>query len=79
MSGALYCTGYSDELAGYFEPDREVLVYRTPEEMLEKVNFYLAHPSEAENIRQAGRRRALSDHTYTRRFEQLFSAVGLKV
>jgi spore maturation protein CgeB len=79
MSGALYCTGYSDELADCFEPDREVLVYRTNEEMLEKVSYYLAHPQEAETIRKAGRRRALNDHTYQRRFEQLFSSLGLQV
>ncbi len=78
MSGALYCTGYSDELAGYFEPDREVLVYRTEEELYEKACYYLAHTEEAEAMRQAGRQRALRDHTYQRRFEQLFDALGLK-
>ena len=77
MSGALYCTGYSDELAGYFEPDREILVYRTEEELVEKAQYYLAHAQEAEAIRQAGRQRALRDHTYQRRFEQLFTALGL--
>jgi spore maturation protein CgeB len=77
MSGALYCTGYSDELAGYFEPDREILVYRTEEELYEKACYYLAHPQEAEAIRQAGRQRALHDHTYRRRFEQLFAVLGL--
>jgi len=78
MSGALYCTGYSDELAGYFEPDREILVYRTPEELADKTRYYLAHAPEGEAIRQAGRQRALRDHTYQRRFEQLFAALGLR-
>lgn len=77
MSGALYCTGYSDELAGYFEPDRELLVYRSAEELADKTRYYLGHPAEAEAIRQAGRQRALRDHTYQRRFEQLFAALGL--
>ncbi len=27
MSGALYCTGYMDELAEFFEPDKEVIMY----------------------------------------------------
>lgn len=78
MSGALYCTGYSDELACYFEPDREVLVYHTEEELVDKVRFYLSHPREAQEVRDAGRKRALQDHTYHRRFEQLFAALGLK-
>jgi hypothetical protein len=79
MSGALYCTGYSDELAGYFEPDKEAVMYRNEEEMLSKVRFYLDHPQAAEEIRQAGYRRAFQDHTYQRRFEQLFTVLGLKV
>jgi hypothetical protein len=78
MSGALYCTGYSDELAGYFEPDREMLVYHDADELVEKVRFALSQPQDAERVREAGRQRALRDHTYQRRFEQLFAALGLK-
>lgn len=77
MCGALYCTGYIDELAEMFEPDREVLVYRDPEELTEKIEYYLRNPQDAENIRKAGYRRALNDHTYHKRFEQLFKTVGL--
>lgn len=78
MSGALYCTGYTDELAQMFEPEKEVVVYRSQHELLEKVRYYLAHPAQAERIRQAGRARALRDHTYHRRFEDLFQHIGLK-
>jgi len=77
MSGALYCTGYLDELAEMFEPDKEVLTYRNQYELLEKVRYYLAHSAEAEQVRQAGRKRALQDHTYQRRFAQLFEHMGL--
>jgi spore maturation protein CgeB len=77
MSGALYCTGYMDELTDMFEPDKEVLVYRNQYELLDKVKFYLTHPAESEEIRLAGRRRALRDHTYHRRFQQLFATVGV--
>ncbi len=77
MCGALYCTGYTDELAEMFEPDKEVLVYRNRHELLEKVRYYLAHPDQAEQVRQAGHARALRDHTYQCRFQQLFVALGL--
>jgi spore maturation protein CgeB len=77
MSGALYCTGYMDELSEFFEPDKEVLVYRNEQELLDKVRYYLAHEAEAENVRQAGHARALRDHTYQRRFQQLFAEIGL--
>jgi len=78
MCGALYITGYLDELTELFEPDKEVVVYRDQEELLSKVRYYLANGAEAEKVRQAGRKRALSDHTYHKRFEQLFDVVGFK-
>jgi len=77
MSGALYCTGFSDELADMFEPDREVITYSAKEELLDKVRFYLAHEREGDRIRRAGRARALRDHTYHKRFRDLFDAMGL--
>jgi len=77
MSGALYLTNYSDELAELFEPDTEVLVWRDRHELLEKVRYYTAHPEAGEPIRRAGRERALACHTYARRFERLFSELGL--
>ena len=78
MSGALYCTGYLAELAEFFEPDIEVLVYRNEQELLDKVRYYLSHPDEAEKVRLAGHARALRDHTYHRRFQTLFREIGLE-
>ncbi len=77
MSGALYCTGYSDELAEMFEPDTEFISYQSESELLDKVSYYLTHPAEAEKIRMAGHSRALRDHTYQKRFKDLFCKVGL--
>jgi hypothetical protein len=77
MCRALYCTGYMDELAEFFEPDKEVVVYRNEQELLDKVRYYLAHEDEAEKIRQAGHARALRCHTYQHRFQELFAALGL--
>jgi spore maturation protein CgeB len=77
MSGALYCTGYTDEIAEMFEPDKEVLTYRNQHELLNKVRYYLAHPAQGEQVRQAGRKRALAEHTYHIRFCKLFKVLGL--
>jgi spore maturation protein CgeB len=77
MSGALYCTGYMDELTEMFEPDKEMLIYHSQHELLEKVVYYLAHPAQAEQVRLAGRKRALAEHTYHDRFRKLFKVLGL--
>jgi spore maturation protein CgeB len=78
MCGALYCTGYTDELAEMFEPDKEVLVYRSQHELLDKVRYYLAHHDAAEKVRQRGLARALGEHTYNKRFNDLFRIIGVK-
>ena len=77
ICGALYCTGYSGELAEMFEPDKEVITYRNEDELLDKVRYYLCHSDEAEKIREAGLKRALRDHTYHQRYKTLFHQIGL--
>jgi spore maturation protein CgeB len=77
MSRALHCTGHMDEIEDMYEVDKEVLVYRNEHELLDKVRYYLAHPGAADQIRDAGYLRSLRDHTYERRFNQLFAVLGL--
>jgi spore maturation protein CgeB len=78
MSGALYLTERQPELEEYFVPGQEVLTYADRDELLDQVRHYLAHPEHAERIRRNGLLRARRDHTWQRRFQELFAALGLK-
>ena len=51
--------------------------YRTTDALVDQTRYYLGHPPATERLREAGYRRALSDHTWRRRFEDLFAKVGL--
>lgn len=75
MSGAFYFVEYQEELGDFYELGSEIVTYDSREELLEKVRYYLAHEHERERIRQAGYARAQRDHTWARRFDQLFEAV----
>jgi spore maturation protein CgeB len=75
MSGAFYFVEHQEELEEFYEPGREIITYGSREELLEKVRYYLAHDDERERIRLAGYERAQRDHTWERRFDQLFSTV----
>ena len=77
MSRTCYLTGHTDEIAAFYQVGREIDTYSTPEELTDKVHYYLAHPAAAEALREAGYRRALRDHTWRRRFEELFTKIGL--
>ena len=74
--GALLITDDKDNLAELFVPDREVVSYRSPDEAVEKIRYYLAHPDEAANIAGAGQARTLSEHTYRQRMEELVTLVA---
>ena len=78
MCRTCYLTGYSDEILEFYEPGTEIDVYRNTEELIDKTKYYLAHPSQAESLRAAGFERARRDHTWQRRFEQLFREIGLQ-
>lgn len=69
--GALLITDYKDNLNDLFEIGKEVVAYNSARECVDLVNYYLAHPAEAEKIAQAGQARTLRDHTYERRMRYL--------
>ncbi|MGD1918594.1 MAG: glycosyltransferase, partial [Pleurocapsa sp.] len=77
MCRSCYLTGYTDEIAEFYELGKEIDTYRTQEELADKTKYYLNNPSEAEKLREAGYQRALRDHTWTARFQQLFREVEL--
>jgi spore maturation protein CgeB len=72
MSGAFYMTGWIEELARHYAIGREIVCYHSHEEMVDLARHYLAHEDEREAIRRAGHARARRDHTWAKRFTQLF-------
>lgn len=68
---ACLVTDWKDNLPELFSPGVEVVSYRTVEECIEKVRYYLTHEEERARIAAAGQARTLRDHTYQRRMEEL--------
>jgi spore maturation protein CgeB len=77
MAGGFYMIEEMEELREFFEPGKEIVFYRSAEELAEKIRYYLAHDEERERIRAAGHRRALNEHTWRHRFEAAFATMGL--
>ncbi len=65
--GSCLLTDWKKNLPELFEPDKEVLTYRSAEECVEKVNYILEHEDERRAIAEAGQRRTLRDHTFGNR------------
>lgn len=79
MSGGIQYTTYTEELASYFEPDKEIILARNKEEYVDKAKFYLRPDNEKlrSEIRIAARKRAEAEHTWYARFSIIFELLNL--
>lgn len=73
MSGGFYLVQEAPDHVAYYKVGVEVETWSDPEELTDKLAFYLRNPAAAERIRIAGNKRALASHTWQHRFDRLFS------
>lgn len=73
--GTLLVTDWKANLHEMFEPGKEVVSYRTPQECAEMIQYYLEHDDEREAIARAGQQRTLRDHTYYKRMQEFVDIV----
>jgi hypothetical protein len=73
--GTLLITDWKENLHELFEPGKEVIAYRTPEECGELIQYYLEHEVEREAIARAGQERTLREHTYYQRMQELVDII----
>jgi hypothetical protein len=77
MSGAFYMIEYMEELEDFFDIGKEIVCYLDKHDLADKIKYYLNHDAERERIRLAGHRRAVSEHTWQKRFQRAFAEMGL--
>ena len=72
---AFQITTPADDLERYFEPDKEIVVVNTTNDMIDKIRYYLEHDDERQQIAQASYDRFLCEHAWNNRFEEIFNAI----
>jgi hypothetical protein len=77
MSGGLYLTEHNNELPPFYEIGKEILTWKNFDDLVEKIQWVLSNPTEADSIRQLGRTRALREHSWEMRFQKAFEALGV--
>jgi len=65
--GTCLVTDWKQNIGELFEPDIEVVTYRSPEECLDKIKWLLNNPIARKKIAKAGQARTLRDHTFGQR------------
>jgi spore maturation protein CgeB len=71
--GACLLTDGGVGMQDYFEPDKEVVLYGTPAEAVQKARWLFENTGKAREIGEAGFQRTLKDHTFEKRIPLLES------
>ncbi len=71
MSGGFQLMQYSPCLEEYFEIDKEIICWKKKKDLFQKILYYLENPIERDKIAKNGYRRAIEDHTWSKRFEEI--------
>jgi len=74
-TGSCLLTDWKKNIHELFEPDTEVITYKSPDECVEKIRWLLDHREACSAIAKKGQSRTLRDHTYNKRAEQLHEII----
>jgi spore maturation protein CgeB len=74
-SGAFQLVDERSLLPEAFKVGEEIITFASLEDLKEKINYYRDRPEERARIAEKARARALRDHTYDKRLEQMLSVV----
>lgn len=72
--GGFQTVDYVPSMWRFFEPGKEVVMAtkdNDPKDWFSKIDYYLRHDAERKEIQEAGTKRALSEHTYHNRVDQI--------
>jgi hypothetical protein len=75
LSGGFLLTEYAPGLENYFEIGREIECFETAQEAAEKIQYYLKHPEEREQIAERGYLRAQREYTGQVQFNKVFREI----
>ena len=74
-SGGFLITTYQDEIAEYFEENKDLVIVRTPDEFIEKTAYYLEHEEERKEIAVNGQKKVYEKFAYTKLLPEVLTIV----
>lgn len=76
-AGGFLLSNYQPELAEYFEDGKELALYGSAQEMMDKAAYYLAHEEERRQIAAAGLRKVRELFSYEVKVKQMLEMTNL--
>lgn len=75
-AGGFCLTNYQEELTSYFTIGKELDIYESELDLLEKIAYYLEHEEERQEIARNGKKRIQESHTYSMRVKEMMDIVS---
>ena len=74
-SGGFLLTENAANLEKFYMPDKEIDIFSSHADLIDKINFYLRHQEKRDEIALAGFIRTAKEHTYENRFSKILETV----
>lgn len=74
-AGGFLISNYQEEIPEHFEIGKDLEIYSSEEELLEKVAYYLEHEDERKAIAESGYRKVKEYHSYVVRIGQMLEMI----
>ena len=74
--GGFLLTNYQEELSEYYEIGKDVEVFSSAEELLDKADYYLTHEEERQKIALSGYEKTRALHTYETRISKMIQIIN---
>ena len=71
-AGGFALSNYQIEIAEYFEIERDIAVYESIDDCVEKIEYYLKHDAERKKIAESGCRKVRQEFSYENQFRKIF-------
>ena len=73
--GGFVLSNWQEEIPELFVEDKEIVTFKTPEELVDKADYYLRHEDKRARIAINGYRRVKEQYTYEHRLNKIISIV----
>jgi spore maturation protein CgeB len=71
-SGGFLLSNFQSDFLDFFVPGKDFVYYESKEDLLQKIDYYLRHEDEREEIARSGHDRVAASHTFRHRVREMF-------
>lgn len=77
-AGGFLLSNYQEELLEYYENEKDIAIYESMEDAVDKIQFYLKHEDVRSKIAENGRRKTLEEHSLQGCMAKIFEVAGIQ-